>query len=217
MVALAPFNLRMLIVSVGNPPPLHETLHSAGHMVLRQLQQHLDTSTDSYQPGFSTQRFGTKNCIASIGPKYTLVQSPTQMNIVGPWLASAWKQHSKLPSDQHPALVVLQDELELEFGKALTREWASSHKGHNGIRSAQQSLPPSIHKNERFARVRIGIGRPQERDRSHVSDYVLRRATPDEKEVLEDHTAPSVVTILGELEKKWRRAYMQSLQRDASP
>ncbi|TLD19267.1 hypothetical protein PspLS_09946 [Pyricularia sp. CBS 133598] len=216
MAALAPFNLRMLIVSVGNPPPLHETLHSAGHMVLRQLQQHLDT-TDSYQPGFSTQRFGTKNCIASIGPKYTLIQSPTMMNIVGPWLASAWKQHSKLPSDQHPALVVLQDELELDFGKALTREWASSHKGHNGIRSAQQSLPPSIHKSERFARVRIGIGRPQERDRSHVSDYVLRRATRDEKDVLEDHTAPSVVAILGELEKKWRRAYMQSLKRDASP
>lgn len=198
-------DLRMLIVSVGNPQPHHETLHSAGHMVLRQLQEYLSSQPGSYQPAFSKERYGNKNSLASTGFKYTLVQSPTLMNVVGPWLASAWKHHSNPTLNKDCALVVLQDELELDFGKASTRAWASSHKGHNGIRSALQSLPPSIYRDELFARIRIGIGRPQERDQSQVSDYVLRRATPDEKQILRTQTTPEVATLIAQLERKWQQ------------
>src|ERR1700761_3243419 len=35
-------SVRLLIASLGNPPPYHSTRHSAGHIVLKHLARHLD-------------------------------------------------------------------------------------------------------------------------------------------------------------------------------
>ena len=52
----------------------------------------------------------------------------------------------------------------------------NSFKGHNGLKSISAALGGA----KDFHRVAIGIGRPEERDQSNVSAYVL---TPFEREI----------------------------------
>lgn len=61
-------------------------------------------------------------------------------------------------------VLVVHDELELPFGK-INLKIGGSARGHNGLRSLLTRWP------ENFARLRFGIGRPQQKEA--VSDYVL--------------------------------------------
>lgn len=204
------FNLRLLIVSLGNPAPLHETFHSAGHVVLREMQRLLPA-----QPAFYSDRYGRKTADVSIGDKYSLVISPCVMNTTGPWLANAWKEaldsNSRGPEPSQVGLVLLQDELELALGEVRTKTWDASHKGHNGIKSAQASLKPTAYpRNSKWwSRIRVGIGRPDSRDKSSVSDYVLRGMSANQKSILREDAAPSVLRCLEELEKGWRKQWQK--------
>ncbi|KAL8403419.1 hypothetical protein RB594_008611 [Gaeumannomyces avenae] len=199
------FNPRLLVVSLGNPAPLHETFHSAGHIVLRALQPLVEA-----QPRFTSDRFGKKTTDISLGDKYMLVTSPCSMNTTGPWLAQAWKQALQDNHDQRQlGLVLLQDELELELGDVRTRTWDSSHKGHNGIRSSQASLKPSAYpeNSKWWTRLRVGIGRPAQRDRASVSNYVLGGMSAYQKSLLREKSASGVLRCLEELEVQWRQQW----------
>jgi PTH1 family peptidyl-tRNA hydrolase len=132
------FNPRFLVVSLGNPAPYHESIHSAGHIALAAVQQKLRTT----QPAFTSLRFGKKATQTSLGPKYDFLQSPTQMNVTGPWLTKAHKDiltHESLSSPDM-GLVVVHDDLEEEFGIVKIRKWDQSHRGHNGVKSIAASL-----------------------------------------------------------------------------
>lgn len=126
-------NPRFVVVSLGNPAPYHESVHSAGHITLAGLQQRLNST----QPKLTSMRFGKKSTQTSLGPKYNLLQSPTLMNITGPWLAKAHKEilANDGLSSAEMGLVVLHDDLEEEFGVVKIRKWERSHRGHNGLKS----------------------------------------------------------------------------------
>lgn len=192
---------RFLVISLGNPAPHTQTFHSAGHMVLNALQRLIPAE----QPPFSAQRYGKKSVLASAGSKYTLLQSPTLMNVSGPWVAAAWKgmlaEHA-LTAPQLP-LVLVHDDLEEDLGVVKIRQWKSSHRGHNGIKSAHASLRLTEYKDSRWARISVGIGRPDARDRMTVSNYVLKNVSKWERSTLEDRAAPAVFDALMELEQKW--------------
>jgi PTH1 family peptidyl-tRNA hydrolase len=134
------FNARFLVVSLGNPAPYHETIHSAGHVALIAAQHKLRAT----QPAFTSLRFGKKSTQTSLGPKYTFIQSPTEMNVTGPWLSKAYrdilKNENLSPSEM--GLVLVHDDLELDFGTVKVRKWDQSHKGHNGVKSVAASLRP---------------------------------------------------------------------------
>ncbi|EMT66161.1 Putative peptidyl-tRNA hydrolase [Fusarium odoratissimum] len=53
------FNPRFLVVSLGNPLPRYESLHSAGHFALNGLAQVLR------QPSFREVTFGNQTCLVS--------------------------------------------------------------------------------------------------------------------------------------------------------
>ncbi|KAI1206368.1 peptidyl-tRNA hydrolase [Annulohypoxylon truncatum] len=200
-----PFSPRFLIVSLGNQAPYYECLHSAGHFALASLQKILYPS----QSIFTSERYGGKSCLASTGDKYTLVQSPTQMNVSGPWFAKTWRemlQRNQLqPADL--SLVLVHDDLEEELGRVRIRSWKASHRGHNGIKDINRVLKMSDFPSARWSRISVGIGRPVARDQMAVSNYVLRKMTRHEKDVINEEVGPRVYECLRELEEDWAVEY----------
>jgi len=82
-------------------------------------------------------------------------------------------------------LVVVYDDVDLPLGRIRVRSSGGSG-GHNGVKSIVASLG-----SDRFARVRIGIGRPDDQNCSSWSDdslvdYVLGRFAPQEESVIQE-------------------------------
>lgn len=191
---------RIMMVSLGNPGARYSrTYHSAGHIALSELALMLGP----HQPSFSEHRIGGKATLASIGPRYSLFQSPVLMNISGPWVAKAYRQvlseHHLAPAEL--GFVLVHDDMELDFGATKVREWDRSARGHNGVKSTQQSLRKDPA--GRWARVSVGIGRPEERDRESVSDFVLSKMSLKHEAMLRRSGGAGLADMLSQLEGKW--------------
>ncbi|KAJ4389545.1 hypothetical protein N0V93_007015 [Gnomoniopsis smithogilvyi] len=199
----AVFEPHFLVVSLGNPAPYGDGLHSAGHFALQALQKEL--VRDHQQPPFSSERIGKKACRASRGPKYTLLQCPTLMNISGPWLAKAWKEVLAESSETHTplGLVLMHDDLEEDLGIVKTRAWETSHRGHNGLKSVMASMKPTDYRDSRWAKIRVGIGRPEARDHNTVADFVLRPMSKHQKAILSEKSGSPVLSALKKIEAEW--------------
>lgn len=192
------FTPRFLVVSLGNPLPKYPSLHSAGHYVLNGLTKPLQ------QPGFRETKIGKQTCLMSQGPKYTLIQSPTLMNVSGPFVARAWQEMIKQHDPASLSLVIVHDELEKDLGSVKLVPWDRSHRGHNGIRSVKGVLSQGKFPESPFVRIAVGIGRPQERDAATVSRYVLAPISQDTENQLQDTISWDVAKRLRELEDEWR-------------
>ncbi|KAI1377161.1 peptidyl-tRNA hydrolase [Hypoxylon crocopeplum] len=195
------FNPRFLIVSLGNQAPYYECLHSAGHFALASLQKTLSPS----QPPFTSERYGGKRCMASTGHTYIIVQSPTQMNGSGPWVAKTWREMLNNYQLKPPelSLILVHDDLEEAFGRVRIRKWGASHRGHNGLKSVNVSLKPADFPGAHWSRISVGIDRPEARDHMSVSDYVLQKMTKYQMNVIDAKVGPRVLECLHELQEKW--------------
>ncbi|KAF7514444.1 hypothetical protein GJ744_000214 [Endocarpon pusillum] len=181
----------LLLTSLGNPAPLHQTRHSAGHILLRSLA--LDLAAPPFQ---RSKRHGGGQLTHS--GNLSLWQSPSLMNVSGPAVLSAWRAFVQ---DHHAAgspstdtvglgLVVLHDELEATPATLkVKRGMGGSVKGHNGLKSVINSFRAAgLAKGDmeaKFVRMGIGIGRPLGRSSKEVSDYVLGKVLVAEKEGIE--------------------------------
>ncbi|KAI9155063.1 Peptidyl-tRNA hydrolase [Paramyrothecium foliicola] len=197
------FNPRFLVVSLGNPLPKYESLHSAGHFALNGLAKVLR------QPDFREVTLGKQTCRVSQGPKFTLVQSPTLMNVSGGFVARAWQETLRQHDAASLSLVIVHDELERDFGVVKLTAWDRSPRGHNGIKSVKNSLSQTKYPSSPFARIAIGIGRPEQRDAATVSRYVLSQISRDHREALEKNVPYEVARVLADLEKEWRMEFQK--------
>lgn len=201
-------SVRLFVASLGNPAPYQSSRHSAGHVLLRALQSHLQLPPLKKSKPYAG---GLVSAGADVGrPEYTLWQCPGYMNESGKYLLKAYKQFA---ADTRtggslglPGLVVLHDEMETAPGLLKARNGNMSAKGHNGIKSVQQSLQSGglmaqltepAAGGPKFIKVGIGIGRPAggSRDPSAVSPYVLANFSGPELSNLVG-SAGSLVTIL---------------------
>jgi peptidyl-tRNA hydrolase, PTH1 family len=157
-----------LVVGLGNPGDRYaKTRHNIGWMVLDRLAD---------VAGWGG-RGRTRDAAAVVGGRYngldlTLAKPLTFMNDSG--LAVR-----KLLAREHVPihdLLVVADDFALPFGKLRFREGGGAG-GHNGLRSIIGELA-----NERFSRLRVGIGEP---GRGAV-DHVLSTFAPDEKQRLDE-------------------------------
>ncbi|KAL7809485.1 peptidyl-tRNA hydrolase [Trichoderma gracile] len=205
------FNPRFLIISLGNPLPKYESLHSAGHFVLNGLTKAL------HQPAFREVTLGRQSCMVSQGPKYTLVQSPTYMNVSGGFVASAWQETVRKYGAESLSLVIVHDELEKDFGVVKMLPWDRSPRGHNGVKSVRGSVSPKKYPESPFARIAVGIGRPEARDAATVSRYVLHKISREHRTALEEEAPWDVVKCLLDLEKQWREDVQASSGGDNGP
>ncbi|KAI0007132.1 peptidyl-tRNA hydrolase [Xylariaceae sp. FL0662B] len=205
------FNPRFLIVSLGNQAPYYESLHSAGHLVLKSVQAVLRANGEP-QPPFTKQDYGNKRCLASEGRPYTMIQSPTMMNLSGPWVSLTWQQ-MLARNHLRPwelSLVVVHDDLEEAFGTVKVRKWKTSARGHNGVRSTLNHLKISQFPGARWSRISVGIGRPKREGPVPIIDYVLRQMTDNQKMVILDQAGPKVLECLRGLQDDWEKNYDQT-------
>jgi PTH1 family peptidyl-tRNA hydrolase len=82
-------------------------------------------------------------------------------------------------------LVVIADEIAFDVGEARLKPHGGSG-GHNGHKSIIESL-----KTDRYARIRIGIGKPK----GSQVDYVLSPFSADEREKVEESVQKAVSII----------------------
>ena len=106
----------------------------------------------AFQGHVSEGRFGSTRVI--------LLKPETFMNLSGQSVRAA-ADFYKIPVE---GITVFHDELDLAPGKCRLKQ-GGGHAGHNGLRSIHQHL------GEAYARVRLGIGHPGDKDR--VAGYVL--------------------------------------------
>lgn len=180
----------LLICSVGNPGSTYaNTLHSAGHTVLKKLSERLD-----FQPYQKSRPHGSG--LMTGDGAWTLWQSTSLMNVSGKGVKAAhntWSQDKT--AEFEGKLVIVHDELEKPLGAVnLNVRQGASAKGHNGLKSIMSSIG-----NVPFVRIGIGIGRPVSRESKDVANYVMRKMTPGEKAKIEG-SVEEVIAKLKELE-----------------
>lgn len=156
-----------LIVGLGNPGPEHErTRHNLGFEIARTL-------IDRWQLPKPKSRYrGLLTEGRIIGPvggdrvsRVAILLPQTYMNDAGQSVGPA---RGALQADLDHVLV-LHDEIDLPFGEIRVRV-GGGLAGHNGLKSVRQGLGSPD-----FARVRVGVGRPDTTDPDRVSAYVLGR------------------------------------------
>ena len=99
------------------------------------------------------------------GPRVALLAPQTYMNDAGRSVGPARGSY-RLDLDR---VLVIHDEIDLPFGDVRTRV-GGGLAGHNGLKSLRAGLGSPD-----FARVRVGVGRPDTTDPEIVSAHVLGR------------------------------------------
>lgn len=180
-----------LIVGLGNPGPEYDrTRHNAGADFVAALA-HLLNEPLAVTPKF----FGLTARATVNGKDLRLLIPTTYMNRSGQAVA-AMAQFFKIPPE---AILVAHDELDLPPGTARLKI-GGGHGGHNGLRDTIAQLG----NNKNFARLRLGIGHPG--DAKLVTNYVLKKATPDEQQKLEANIEQAIKAVPDLVAGEWNRA-----------
>jgi len=165
-----------LVVGLGNPGREYEgTRHNVGFEVAERLHRRWDL------PRFK-RKFGgvvAEGRTHAGGPRVALLMPQTYMNDAGRSVGPA-RGAFKVPLDR---VLVVHDEIDLPFGEVRSRVGGGT-AGHNGLRSLVSGLGSPD-----FARVRVGVGRPDSTDPEVVSRYVLgrfREAPAQVEELIDD-------------------------------
>ena len=151
-----------LIVGLGNPGERYAaTPHNVGFLVADELARRweLPKPRTRYAGRFTEGRTGPG------GPRVAILWPQTYMNEAG---RSVGPARGALRLDLDRVLAV-HDEIDLPFGEVRTRV-GGGLAGHNGLKSLRAGLGSPD-----FARVRVGVGRPDSTDPEIVSAHVLGR------------------------------------------
>ncbi len=155
--------LDLLVVGLGNPGREYaDTRHNVGFMVAEELARRTE---GSWRGKFS----GELAEVRLDGLRLALLRPQTFMNESGRSVAAAARFFKAEPED----LLVVHDEVDLEPGRLQVR-LGGGLAGHNGLRSVAQQLGTP-----EFARLRIGVGRPERGDPRPIADFVLSEFPPE--------------------------------------
>ncbi len=156
-----------LLVALGNPGERYrDTRHNAGwwladHLVVR------------WSLGPFRRQGPLAETVGEVaGETVTVVKPLTYMNRSGRVLRRFRDQEDFDPATD---LLVLVDDVALPPGRFRLRA-SGSAGGHNGLLSIEGAL-----RSQQYARLRIGVGQPADRDVDRA-DWVLARPRPDEEE-----------------------------------
>src|SRR3989338_2817154 len=154
-----------LIVGLGNPGDVYaHSRHNIGFTVVKALARKYKAA---FKKDFGISSLSVKARIA--GQNISLALPLTFMNLSGSAVSRLLKKY-KVGIE---SLLVVCDDLDLEFGRLKLRPSGSS-AGHRGVQSIIDSL-----KCEEFARLRVGIGRPNKG--IETADFVLSEFSKKEK------------------------------------
>ncbi|HWL77474.1 aminoacyl-tRNA hydrolase [Microbacterium sp.] len=147
-----------LVVGLGNPGPRFElTRHNVGQLVVDVLAERRGETFRTHKANARV----AETWLRPGGPKLILAKPNTFMNVSGGVVAGLAKFYGIDPE----RVVVVHDELDIPFD-TIKLKAGGGHGGHNGVRDVAKALGTSD-----FARVRVGIGRPN--GRQDPADWVL--------------------------------------------
>ena len=156
-----------VIVGLGNPGKKYsDTRHNIGFRVLEEVAR---------RHGVQKEESRFDALIAHImlgGQKVLLVKPLTYMNLSGKAVQPLMRWFKLDLSD----LIVIYDDMDLPPGTLRLRAQGGSG-GHKGMASIIERLG-----SQEFARIRIGIGRPD----NEAIDWVLGKFSPTEQKLMEE-------------------------------
>src|SRR5918992_6107607 len=172
--------LDLLVAGLGNPGPEYaQTRHNVGFMVADELARR---AGGSWRGKFS----GELAEVRLDGLRLALLKPQTYMNESGRSVGAALRFFKVRPE----ALLVVHDEVDLEPGRLQAR-FGGGLAGHNGLRSVAGHVGTPD-----FARLRVGVGRPERGDPRPVADFVLSPFPADlDVEGLVARAADAVETV----------------------
>jgi peptidyl-tRNA hydrolase, PTH1 family len=179
-----------LIVGLGNPGDRYaRTRHNVGFEVATAL-------ADRWSLGTPKKKFAglvAEGRTGPGGPRVAILWPQTFMNEAG---RSAGPARGAYKVDLARVLVI-HDEIDLPFGDIRTRI-GGGLAGHNGLKSLKLGLGSAD-----FARVRVGVGRPDSTDPDIVASYVLgpfRESADEVRDLVERARDATERVVLGETE-----------------
>jgi PTH1 family peptidyl-tRNA hydrolase len=155
--------LDLLVAGLGNPGREYaDTRHNVGFMVADELaRRHGGSWRAKFSADLAEVRLDEL--------RLALLKPQTYMNESGRSVGAAVRFFKVQPE----SLLVVHDEVDLEPGRLQAR-LGGGLAGHNGLRSLAQHLGTP-----EFARLRIGVGRPERGDPRPVADFVLSPFPPE--------------------------------------
>lgn len=153
-----------LIVGLGNPGRKYDgTRHNVGFDAV-------DLLAARHRAEWESAPRGVEALVARWRANEAVLAKPlTFMNLSGAAVLGLLQFYKIAPGD----LLVILDDVNIELGRLRTRSRGSAG-GHNGLKSIIGSLG-----SEEFARLRIGVGRGD--DRRDLADHVLAKFGADER------------------------------------
>lgn len=176
-------NKNILIVGLGNPGKEYDfTRHNVGFY---SLDVFIENSPEM-QDWILKKDLKCQISLGQMGENRIIAIKPTTyMNLSGQ-AVQAVANFYKVNNQQ---IVVIQDELDIDFGYIRMRR-GGSNAGHNGIKSISGAI------GEDYARIRIGIG-PKRPEQMSNEDFVLQKFSKAEKDQLHN-LSKEVIAILNE-------------------
>ncbi len=163
-------NKSLLIIGLGNPGAEYiGTRHNIGFGCLDEFARKNDIT-----PWVNKSDIKCLSAVKTLGDTRVILCKPqTFMNLSGE-AAQAIFHFYKLSIEQ---VVVVHDEIDIEFGQIRLRRGGSS-AGHNGIKSLTKHLG-----SDAYGRVRIGIG-PKVPEQIDAADFVLQKFSASDQKHL---------------------------------
>ncbi|HRY60454.1 MAG TPA: aminoacyl-tRNA hydrolase [Patescibacteria group bacterium] len=170
-----------IIVGLGNPGKKYtNTRHNVGFLGLEQIinkTKKQESKVSIIQEFKLEKKFDAEVAKLKLGKEdIILVKPQTFMNNSGIAVRKVVDFYKVNPEKD---LIVIYDDIDIPLGKIKMRAEGSS-AGHRGLQSIIDNLGT-----ERFIRVRIGIGRPED-ELTKIEDWVLQALKVSEKEIIEN-------------------------------
>ena len=192
-----PAGKKYFIVGLGNPGDKYQgTRHNIGFAVI-------DAIASSYDIRLDKKKFDAVYGKGRLKDREVILVKPlAYMNRSGIPIQRLLTYYKIRFQD----MLVIHDDIDLTFGRIKIKV-KGGHGGHNGVRSIIDACG-----NDRFTRVRVGIGRSERGD--SVSNHVLGRFQKSDDDRLKQIVARSrdaVVTILCEGTREGMNRYNERI------
>jgi PTH1 family peptidyl-tRNA hydrolase len=181
-----------LVAGLGNPGRRYDgTRHNIGFDVLDTLARRHRADWEAAPRGVDALVARPEDRVTSgLSRKDVVFAKPlTFMNLSGAAVIALLQFYKIEPGD----LLVVVDDVNIDLGRLRSRSGGSAG-GHNGLKSIIGSLG-----SEQFARLRIGVGRGD--DRRDLADHVLAKFDATERSVVAetvDRSADAVELFIAE-------------------
>ena len=168
-----------LIVGLGNPEPEYsKTRHNMGFDVINKL-------SNKYEINVNKSKWkGLVGTGIIENEKVILLKPQTFMNLSGESIREVMDFYNLENKD----IIIIYDDMDIEKGEIKVRN-TGGPGSHNGMKSVIENLP-----NNRFKRVRVGIGKPE--NKSDMINYVIGKVSDEEQEILDKGTEKAKEAVI---------------------